>query len=311
MSKIKMIKCPACGAKVSCEANACPKCGQPVTDEIRDAAVKKEMKKNFFWGIGCLTFIILPIVISFCSGPDDKPLALKTYTNSIGMEFVLVPAGSFMMGSPDSDKHAEKKEKPQHKVNISKPFYLGKYEVTQEQWEAVMGNNPSRDKGRTNPVEKVSWNDAQEFIKRLNAREGHSRYRLPTEAEWEYACRAGTTTVYSFGDDADSLGRYAWYDDNSGKGPQHRTHPVGQKKGNAWGLHDMHGNVFEWVQDWYAYYYNSTGTDRLDPSIGDYFVCRGGNLNRSAEHCRSSYRDGETPDGRRVGYGFRLALSQE
>ena len=168
------------------------------------------------------------------------------YTNSIGMEFMLIPAGTFMMGSEKG--YAD--EKPQHRVTISRPFYLGKYEVTQAQWEAVMGNNPSRFDGRNNPVEQVSWEDVRVFIARLNAHEGHTRYRLPTEAEWEYAARAGSTSAYSFGDDAARLGQYAWYGDNSGK----TTHPVGQKLPNAWGLHDMHGNVWEWVQGWYGDY---------------------------------------------------------
>ncbi|MCL2122613.1 MAG: formylglycine-generating enzyme family protein, partial [Desulfovibrionaceae bacterium] len=168
----------------------------------------------------------------------------KTYTNSIGIKFVLIPAGSFLMGS---DARALN-EKPPHRVHISKPFYLGKFEVTQEQWQAVMGNNPSRFKGPDNPVEGVSWEDVREFIQRLNEKEGHRRYRLPTEAEWEYAARGGTSSRWSFGDDAGLLDQYAWYKDNS----EDTTHPVGQKKSNPWGLHDMHGNVFEWVQDWYG-----------------------------------------------------------
>ena len=169
----------------------------------------------------------------------------SSFHNSIGMEFVLIPSGSFVMGRDPLFEEDRDDELPQHKVNISKPFYLGKYQVTQAQWVAVMEDNPSGFKGPANPVEQVSWNDAQEFIKRLNVKEGHNRYRLPTEAEWEYAARAGADTVYFFGNDENILPVYAWFIDNSRKTP----HPVGKKRPNAWGLYDVHGNVWEWVQD--------------------------------------------------------------
>jgi formylglycine-generating enzyme required for sulfatase activity len=146
----------------------------------------------------CLSLLSL----SLSGGVLDAQAADKTFTNSIGMEFVLISAGLFVMGADKNFEDADDDETPRHQVRISKPFYLGKYEVTQEQWSTVMENNPSQFKGRNNPVEQVSWNDAQEFIKHLNRKEGHKRYRLPTEAEWEYAARAGTTTTYSFGDRA-------------------------------------------------------------------------------------------------------------
>ena len=153
----------------------------------------------------------------------------------------------------------------------------------------------------------MSWNDAKEFVRRLNQKEGHNRYRLPTEAEWEYAARAGSTTAYSFGDDAGELGAYAWYDGNSGN----KTHPVGQKRANPWGLHDMHGNVWEWVQDWYGkdYYRSSSDTDPRGPSSGESRVLRGGSWNFDAGLCRSAFRDSFRPDGRHESNGFRLALS--
>jgi formylglycine-generating enzyme required for sulfatase activity len=240
--------------------------------------------------------------------------AEKTYTNSIGVEFVLIPAGSFVMGADKNEKKAWNVEKagdaetPQHKVSIGKSFYLGKYEVTQTQWTAVMGSNPSHFKGQNNPVERVSWDDAQEFINRLNQKEGHTRYRLPTEAEWEYAVRAGTTSTYFFGDDADQLGSYAWKG-NSGD----TTHPVGQKQPNAWGLYDMYGNVWEWVQDWYGeeYYSGSPSIDPRGPSSGSSRVVRGGGWYCSAADCRSAERRGNSPGYRSDILGFRLALSTE
>jgi len=171
----------------------------------------------------------------------------KTFTNSIDMKFALIPAGEFMMGSEET-----KYEKPVHKVTISKPCCLGIYPVTQQEWNAIMRYNPSHFKGNNLPVERVSWNDVQDFIKKLNENEGTNKYRLPSEAEWEYAARAGTSTRYSFGDDESELGDYACYSKNS----EDQTHPVGQKKPNKWGLFDMYGNVWEWVLDsWYSDYY--------------------------------------------------------
>jgi formylglycine-generating enzyme required for sulfatase activity len=246
-------------------------------------------------------------------GASSAQAAEETYTNSIGMEFVLIPAGEFLMGSDkEKDPNAIDDEMPQHRVSISEPFYLGKFEVTQAQWVSVMENNPSWSKepeDRNNPVDRVSWDDVQVFIARLNKQEGHNRYRLPTEAEWEYAARAGTTSAYSFGDDADSLARYAWYMGNS----EGKTHPVGQKEPNAWGLYDMHGNVAEWVQDWYGeeYYSNSPSADPKGPSSGSSRVWRGGSWGHGARICRSAVHDDETPDYFDGNIGFRLALSPE
>jgi formylglycine-generating enzyme required for sulfatase activity len=231
----------------------------------------------------------------------------KTYTNSIGMEFIQIPAGSFTMGADKNSEEADNDETPQHRVTLSKSFYLGKYEVTQAQWEVVMGDNPSKFKGRSNPVEMVSWNDVQLFIERLNAKEGTKKYRLPTEAEWEYAARAGTTSVWSFGNDAASMGQYAWFKDNSGG----KTHPVGQKQPNPWGLYDMHGNVWEWVQDWHSgkYYAQSPASDPKGPSSGGYPVQRGGGWSNAAMYLRSADRSSSSPGNRDDGDGFRLALS--
>ena len=195
-----------------------------------------------------------------------------------------------------------------HEVRISKPFYLGKYEVTQKEWQAVMGSNPSRFTGDANlPVESVSWQDVQAFIQKLNAKEGGTRYRMPTEAEWEYAARAGTTTTYSFGNNEGQLGEHAWYAANAGS----KMHPVGQKKPNAWGLHDMHGNVWEWVQDWYGPYVAGTVTDPQGPSSGAGRVHRGGGWNAGAGFCRAAIRGGVAPGYRYDGRGFRLLRTAE
>jgi formylglycine-generating enzyme required for sulfatase activity len=233
------------------------------------------------------------------------------FTNSIGMEFVLVPAGSFQVVIGKN----EFAEDVFSTAIISKPFYLGKYPVTQEQWVAVMESNPSFFKGRRNPVEKVSWNDAQEFIRRLNTKEGHERYRLPTEMEWEYAAKGGTNTKYFFMKDPKTwaeaeglLADYAWSRGNA----RETTHPVGQKKPNPYGFYDIYGNVFEWVQDWYAELPKSQKmTDYRGPKTGDVRVNRGGSWFYTAKLCRSDHRDYDKPDFRDTDLGFRLALSSE
>ncbi len=241
----------------------------------------------------------------------ELPWLLPTMTNSIDMLLVEIPAGEFLMGSSDSDRDASSAEKPKRRVRITQPFFLGVYPVTQAQWERVMGSNPSRFKGPDHPVERVSWNDCQEFIRRLNDLPGERGvvYRLPTEAEWEYACRAGSTTVYSFGDSAASLGDYAWYVSNSGR----KTHPVGQKKPNSWGLYDMHGNVWEWCQDWHdSGYYAAAASPINDPTgpiAGSNRVIRGGSWGSHARYCRSANRNGHTPSRRGYDLGFRLAFS--
>ena len=244
------------------------------------------------------------VVLSLMASPSFA--AEKTYTNSIGMKFVLIPAGTFLMGADKNFEKATQFNSPQHQVTISKPFYLGIYEVTQEQWHTVMGKNPATFKGRHNPVEKVSWNDVQSFIQALNKKEGHNRYRLPTEAEWEHAARAGTTTVYFFGHDEKLMGQYGWYKDNSSEQP----HPVGQKQPNPWGVYDMLGNVYEWVQDWGSPYNDNPSTDPKGPSSGSSHVYRGGSWINVATDCRSSSRSSYQDRGE-SNIGFRLALSPE
>lgn len=241
----------------------------------------------------------------------------KTYTNSIGMEFVLIPKGRFMMGSKLSAEEISKRyggdadifeyEHPQHEVTISKPFYLQSTSVTQGQWQKITDDNPSyfKEGGDNCPVEKVSWEDAQDFIYKLNEMGASDIYRLPTEAEWEYACRAGTTTEFSFGDDPSNFGEYAWYRGNA----EERTHPVAQKAANPWGLYDMHGNVVEWVEDdWHDDYKDAPddGSAWIKNPRGSSRVLRGGAWLDPAEFCRSADRFRYDPVIRYHFFGFRL-----
>jgi len=242
------------------------------------------------------------------SQPEPSQGKSKELTLDLGggvtVKLALIPAGKFMMGSPDSEKGRVVNEGPQHEVTISKPFYMGVTEVTQAQYEAVMGTNLSNFKGEANPVEQVSWNDAEGFCKKLSDKTRQA-VRLPTEAEWEYACRAGTATAFSFGDADSVLGDYAWYSANSGN----TTHPVGQKKPNAWGLYDMHGNVWEWCADWYGDYPKGAVTEPQGPASGTSRVLRGGSWVWDPEYCRSAKRRDDTPDGRDYGCGFRVVVS--
>jgi formylglycine-generating enzyme required for sulfatase activity/DNA-binding beta-propeller fold protein YncE len=246
-------------------------------------------------------------------------------TNSIGITLVLIPAGEFSMGSPDSDKDAWSSAKPQHRVRITRPFYLGATEVTQGQYRAITGESPSYFKGSDDlPVEQVSWNDALAFCDKLSEREGlkpyyqsggvapsgGEGYRLPTEAEWEYACRAGTSTRFSFGDADASLGEYEWFLGNSGS----KTHSVGQKRPNDWGLYDMHGNVLEWCWDRYAAdYYRSSpaaAADPLGPSQAADRVIRVGCWRFGPQDCLAANRYNGSPGLRNYSVGFRVARVQ-
>jgi len=220
------------------------------------------------------------------------------------IEFVLIPAGGFDMGSPSSESGRADKEGPVHHVTIPEPFYMSKYEVTQKQWREVMGSNPSKFEGDDLPVELVPWEEVQEFIRKLNERESSVKYRLPSEAEWEYSARADTTTRYSFGDDESELEDHAWYWENS----EGRTHPVGQKKPNPWGLYDMHGNVWEWVQDEWHRNYEGAPTDgsAWEDGSGAFRVLRGGSYLGNAVLCRSAFRKNYVPGDRFSYFGFRL-----
>jgi formylglycine-generating enzyme required for sulfatase activity len=222
-------------------------------------------------------------------------------TNSIGMKFRLIEKGRFLMGASQGDADASESEKPSHKVKITKPFYIGVYEVTQAQYQAVMGKNPSHFKGPNHPVDSVSWKAAAKFCKKLSKREG-VLYRLPTEAEWEYACRAGSKKQYYWGDTMDD--GFLWYKYNSGN----ETHDVGGKTPNAWGLYDMSGNVWEWCRDWYDenYYGISPKRDPKGPPSGYARVLRGGCWDGYPWYVRSSQRGGLSPGINDDRYGFRV-----
>lgn len=238
----------------------------------------------------------------------------EVFTNALGMKFVLIPAGTFTMGSPSNEPQRESDE-TQHGVTISKPFYMQTTEVTQGQWRKIMGNNPSYFKncGDDCPVDNVSWNDAQDFIRKLNQKEGANKYRLPTEAEWEYACRAGSITAFANGSITETgcgydpnLDIMGWYCGNSGKKP----HPVAQRKPNAFGLYDMHGNIWEWCQDWYGPYPSRHVSDPTGPSSGSGMVLRGGGWHEDVEGCRSALRVGRSLASKAGTMGFRLARTR-
>lgn len=253
----------------------------------------------------------------------------RVLVNAIGIELKLLPAGTFIMGQAGGASD----EKP-HQVLLTAPFYIGAHEVTNAQWKQVMGSSPSEWKHDDRPVENVNWYEAVEFCKRLSSlpdeQHGGRVYRLPTEAEWEYACRAGERTLYAHGDDQSPLVAYAWFGNNSGSHPIDvatlwnqspdeyfkqlqrlgcQTHPVGRKKPNAWGLYDMHGNLWEWCSDWYGEYSQAAIKDPQGPTDGSFRVVRGGSWYSPAAQCRSAFRSGLHPSDRAFYLGFRVAMS--
>ena len=225
--------------------------------------------------------------------------------NGVSLTLVYIPGGTFWMGSKDDDPKADDDEKPRHQVTLP-AFWMGETPVTQGQYQAVMGSNPSHFEGDLHrPVERVSWNDADRFCQELSRKLSQEIISLPSESQWEYACRGGTDTRYFFGDDAAQLGNYAWYYGNSGN----ETHPVKQKKPNAWGLYDMHGNVWEWCADQWHDNYQGAPTDGsawLSSDESKHRLLRGGSWDLTAEYCRSAYRYLGTPDGRDHSIGFRV-----
>jgi formylglycine-generating enzyme required for sulfatase activity len=283
------------------------------------------MRLNPFFG--AKTFLLISLLIY--GAMMSEGLAQDAFVNKIGMKFVLIPAGAFTMGSPDSEKGRQNDEE-QHRVIITKSFYMSETEVTQGQWDRLVTPNPSSFKlGKYYPVDTVSWHDVIKFIDFLNNREGTDKYRLPTEAEWEYACRAGSQAAFTAGDvttfsckePEPALVDYAWYCYNSGGfAPvgDFKPHPVKLLKPNNWGLYDMHGNVQEWVQDaceWRTIWSAGTGTltrtyvdDIQDPleTKGVHRVVRGGGWFQNSKYQRSAYRTNYKPVARRNSLGFRL-----
>ena len=238
-------------------------------------------------------------------GPRHGECRTMTLPGGVKMEMIYVAPGSFTMGSPETEDGRSDKE-TQHRVTLTKGYWLGKYEVTQRQWESVMGENPSQFNGANRPVEKVSWEDCQRFIAKVDAtarQQFGGGARLPTEAEWEYACRAGTTGRYGGNGNLDDVG---WHCENSGS----ETHPVGRKKPNNWGFYDIHGNVLEWCQDWYGDYQVNANNPQ-GPVSGVNRVLRGGSWNLDVRSCRSATRDGDFPGSRCSSNGFRLCCSAE
>ena len=260
--------------------------------------------------------ILVAILFACNCFADDKPSPPKTITNSIGMELVLIPAGEFVMGIPEQYRDAY----PPHRVKISKSFYLAKTELTQGEWVKVIGSKPWKDnifvkEGANYPATYMNWNDAVFYCRLLSEKEG-KRYRLPTEAEWEYACRAGTTTAFNFGDDEHLLSDYGWWKGNKSNDVRELfAHEVSQLRPNAWGLYDMHGNVSEWCDDWYAgdYYKRSPLIDPRGFKRGTLHVHRGGGWSSEAALCKSSARDAykKMGDTGRYDIGFRIALETD
>lgn len=226
---------------------------------------------------------------------------------------VWIPEGSFMMGALENEIDAISDEYPRHEVTFASGFWMAKYEVTQEQWSTVMGANPSFFMGDNLPVERVSWDDAHQFIDELNSSIESSPFRLPSESEWEYGCRAGFDNVrFPWGDDStySRLIRYGWYDNNS----DGQTHEIGQKQPNSWGLYDMHGNVWEWCEDWYHNSYNGApddGSAWIQIDNGATRVRRGGAWSYGARECRSAYRFRASPPSRYNSLGLRLVRNAE
>jgi formylglycine-generating enzyme required for sulfatase activity len=293
--------------------------GSAVLQNLVHAMALKKTSVNTIFRAYPLALLccLMPALIG-CSGTAlQKNFSMQTsrqaphVTNSLGMSFAFVPAGSFQIGSTRREPGEPADETPAA-ITITRGFFLQTTEVTQEQWEAVMHNNPSffSECGKTCPVERVSWDECIEFIGKLNDLEGTDSYRLPTEAEWEYACKAEKEPDGVRGTLADPacfkdpyLDKTGWYCSNSGG----TTHPVGEKEPNTLGIYDMHGNVYEWCQDWYGPYPEGPASDYTGPAQGEAKVMRGGAYCYLSGHCRSSHRRRHSPNFRNKYLGFRLA----
>lgn len=268
-----------------------------------------------FAGIGGLIIVLVIIVggVSPLIIPNRQQTQIFDLGFGITLEMVFIPGGSFQMGSPNSESVRDDDEGPVHRVELD-GFWIGKYEVTQAQYRVIMGTNPSHLKGDNRPVERVSWDDAMEFCRKLSQKTG-KRFTLPTEAQWEYACRAGTTGPFAFGNclstsDANYKGNYPLSGCSKGRYLK-STWDVGSGRANAWGLYDMHGNVWELCLDWYGedYYSESPRRNPVGPGSGSYRVCRGGGWNLYARGCRSAYRVWSAPSFTSGNLGFRLVMT--
>jgi len=274
--------------------------------------MRNELNVGRIAAIG-LSVVVMCVFCMMACAQESSPTAPKEIATPSGVQMIALPGGTFTMGQKDSEV-----DEPPHEVTLS-PFAIDKFEVTQEEYEKVMGNNPSKVKGNKNPVEQVRWSDAVRYCNERSRLEGlepaydlktwtcrfeANGYRLPTEAEWEYAARAGATSAYSFGDSDSELPKYAWFKTSSDGKP----HPAGQRKPNAWGLHDMHGNVWEWCNDFYKvdYYPQSPAQDPKGPDTGDKKVLRGGCWNSTSDACRSAFRYNENPAYTDACFGYDI-----
>ena len=275
--------------------------------------------------LGVVLVLGVALYLNGCSDKSGQTVSNPSMSfvlaGGVSLDVVEIPAGAFFMGSPNGEQDRSTDEGPQHQVTLSQAFRMGKFEVTQGQWQAVMGANPASFTGNALlPVETVSWNEITKsttgFLDKLNAMTAASRpsgkvFRLPTEAEWEYAARAGSATRFYWGDDlaASAIGSYAWHAGNSDTGSGRASHPVGLKLPNAWGLYDMAGNVSELCQDRYGMYESASQMDPVGPIGGAYKVLRGGGWDYESYGCRSAYRDAIAPDSRVNILGFRVVLA--
>ena len=245
--------------------------------------------------------------VSAAESPGDPVSVILP--GDVELKFCTIPAGSFVMGSPENEQDREVGEGPQRRVTISKPFLLGMFEITHDQWKAVTGkirNYAGFDGSNFNaPMQTTSWNECKDFVDKINEL-GIGKFRFPTEAEWEYACRGGTTTRFYWGEDPDLTGidEYAWYDENS----DGEAHEAGEKKPNPWGLFDMAGNVYEWCQDWHGPYGSAVQIDPQGPATGSAKVFRGGEWFNPAQNCRSAFRGKFAPDDWLYFGGLRLVM---